>query len=193
MNRLVISPTLILFIFITFLPSSYTYAKNNWIKLKKAHVHLERPSEWKVHKNFLGFPLLLLGPIVKKSRISIGITPTDIKDFSYKVNEFRDSKKTYQKNAEKWISNKEGKIHEFFSYKKEKWKHAENIHHYGFRYSLGPTSFIEHSYYAHCQGQLFLIKVLYREKIFKKSEPEISSILESFNCQPKVESYDFGL
>ena len=94
-----------------------------------------------------------------------------------------------KKDAKKWISTKDGSIKEFFPYKKVTWKNTGNVHSYGFRYNLGEIAFVEHSYYLHCQGQLFHIKTLYREKLFKHDEKKINTVLDSFNCQSKVRSF----
>lgn len=167
---------------------------NSWIELKRARVSVDKPQSWKVFKDLLGFPLVVTSPKKKSSgRIVIGITPSDIKDYPFvkngSPNSFKDNEKTYKEDAKKWMSNKSGHIKEFFPYKKEKWQYTGDVHHYGFRYQLGEIAFVENSYYLLCQGQLFHIKTLYREKEFKKDESKIKNILNSFNCEPKVESF----
>lgn len=173
----------------------FSHAKaNSWIELKRARVSIDKPQNWKTFKDLLGFPLVVTSPKKKNSgRIVIGITPSDIKDYPFvkesDPDSFKNNYQTYRSDAIKWMSNKSGKIKEFFPYKKEKWKNTGDVHHYGFRYDLGDLTFVEHSYYLLCQGQLFHIKALYREKEFKKDEPKIRKVLNSFNCQSKVESY----
>jgi hypothetical protein len=164
-------------------------ASDSWIELERAHVSLNKPENWKTFKNLLGFPLVLVGPMKKGARITVGVTPSDIKDYPYKKNGFKKSAKTYKSDAKKWISTKDGKIKEFFPYAKTNWKHTDNVHSYGFRYDLGKIAFVERSYYLHCHGQLFHIKTLYREKLFKKEESKINNVLDSFNCKSKVRSF----
>ena len=165
------------------------YSADSWIDLKRAKVSFDKPQNWKSFKNLLGFPLVLVGPMKKGARITMGVTPSDIKDYPYKKNGFKNSAKTYKNDAKKWISTKDGSIKEFFPYKKVTWKNTGNVHSYGFRYNLGEIAFVEHSYYLHCQGQLFHIKTLYREKLFKHDEKKINTVLDSFNCQSKVRSF----
>jgi hypothetical protein len=166
-----------------------THASDSWIELKRAHVSFERPENWKSFKDLLGFPLVLVGPMKKGARITVGITPSDIKDYPYKKDGFKNSLKTYKDDAKKWISTKQGNINEFFPYKKTSWKNTGDVHSYGFRYNLGKVAFVERSYYLHCQEQLFHIKTLYREKLFRGEEKRISSVLDSFNCKSKVRSF----
>ena len=132
----------------------------------------------------MGFPLLITSPRVKGARITISVTPSDVKDFGLKDTDFSSNENTFKEDALRWLGSKSGKMREFYPYKKEKWSKDTVAHVYGWSYDLGGTTFVERSMYVLCQKQVFHIKTMYKEKYNAKDLPKINNLLKSFECQP---------
>ena len=170
---------------IVIVPIQVLFAKpTGWIDLGVAKVSFDLPKSWKKFEKVMGLPLLFTSPQVKGARITVSVTPSDVKDFGFKDTDFSKNEFTFKEDALRWLATKEGKVREFFPYKKEEWSSDTIAHIYGWKYDLGGTTFIERSMYVLCQKQVFHIKTMYKEQFNAKDQPKIDKFLKSFKCQP---------
>ena len=161
--------------------------KGGWVKLKEAHVFIKPPSKkWWVKKDVYGVPLMLMSPMKKKGRYTLSIVPTVPQKLKFDPKKLKEQQPVYRSGRNSWLANFNGKALEWFPYKKEKWKHAEEVHRIGFKYDIGGVAYVENSFYALCKGQLFILKTLYREKEFSKEAPKYEQMVKNFNCKPII-------
>jgi len=172
---------------IVIVPIQLLFAKpTGWIDLGRAKVSFELPKKWKTFEKVMGFPLVITSPRIKGARITISVTPSDVRNFGFKDSDFSKNQNTFQEDALRWIGTKKGKVKEFFPYKKEEWSKSAIAHVYGWKYDLGETTYIERSMYVLCKKQVFHIKTMYKERFNAKDQPKIDKLLKSFRCEPGV-------
>ncbi len=170
---------------IVIVPIQVLVAKpTGWIDLGRAKVSFDLPKSWKTFEKVMGLRLLIASPMKNGTRITVSITPSDIKDFGFKDTDFSRNENAYKEDAIKWLSSKKGEAKEFFPYKKEEWSKETVAHVFGWKYDLGGITFVENSMYVLCNKQLFHIKSMYKEDFDKKDAPKIKQMLKTFRCQP---------
>lgn len=170
---------------IIIIPLSHVFANSSgWIDLGRAKVSLEVPKKWKTFEKVMGFPLLVTSPMKNGTRVTVSITPSDIKNFGFKDSDFSKNENNYKEDALRWLGTRHGEAKEFYPYKKEEWSKSTIAHVFGWRYDLGGIIFVEKSMYVLCKKQLFHIKAMYKEKWNKKDAPTINEMLKSFKCEP---------
>ncbi|MBL6990894.1 MAG: hypothetical protein ISR65_14005 [Bacteriovoracaceae bacterium] len=182
--------TLLMFIFsLSPLFISQTAAKMNGkraFKIGGDNIFLWVPNNWQTAKNLFGLPLSVLGPSKFGGRPIISITPTTITKIQLDPQDLKNDQSKYRQGRQKWLDKMKGKLIKYYPYKRVVWENMTSVDQIGFRYRLSKGEFVEFSYFAICNKELFHIKTLNRVKHEKVYRATIDKILKSISCIPKL-------
>lgn len=146
---------------------------------EKGNIKVIFPNNWRATKDFMGMPLTLSGPMIKKRRAIITFTPTGLKKLKFELDE-KKSQNDYILNRKKWLQKHKGKVDKFLKHESVQFNNSSGYR-VGYQYRINNLSFKESSYYLVCKNKFFHIKYLLSEGNFRY-EKDVEKIIRSFDC-----------
>jgi hypothetical protein len=149
-------------------------------------VILDIPEGWLAAPDYLGLPLVVLGPEVSdpaEGRPVISVTPTGKKLASLAPVELEKSQKEYQDGRRAWLAKSQGSVVDFKPLKRERWAPGIESSSIGYRYRIASREFEETAYYVVCDGELYHLKSLTRKKQGREIASQVERTLRSFRCE----------
>lgn len=164
----------------------YTFSVNAEVKTYKLddiQFKILVPEKWQAAPGFYGNELALLGVFKNKRRPVIMVDRVKFDQYKFDENELSRSQKNFQQSRTEWVSKKNGKVIEFFPYKKIEWKKKNNIHSIGYSYILNKKTFVENYYFFKCDKKMFNIQTLATKAEFSENKTLFKKVFDSIECK----------
>ncbi len=153
--------------------------------LSGAKVSIEVPAQWQALPDYLGVPLMMMGPELGGGRPVISLTPTGKSYPTLKPNELDRNQGDYRDGREAWLSRRGGRSLAYLPFRSEKIGTSE-FNSIGYRYVLGPdlkNEYVEASVYVVCRGKLYHLSTLMRAAHENQYSTQIDRVVRSFACE----------
>jgi hypothetical protein len=158
-------------------------AETRRFALKDGPVSLDVPAGWQALPDYLGVPLMLMGPPVGNGRPVISLTPTGKSYATLKPDELDRNQRDYRTGREAWLARKGGRSLAYAPFRSEKVGSTE-FNSIGYRYRLaGGEEYVESSLYVVCKGKLFHLSTLVRGSHESHYSDPVERVIRSFGCE----------
>src|SRR6185437_989467 len=144
---------------LSFQPLPTYAAKGRLFELQDGKFRLDLPAQWEDEKNFLGVPLIVLGPRDRdSSRPVVTVVPTGIDASGFEDDSIKKEVRDYRKGREQYVKKHSGVILAFEPYRTESMADGVQGRSIGVRYKADGKTFIEKSYFLICKKKLYFLK-----------------------------------
>ena len=148
---------------------------------------MDLPGQWRAEENFMGAPLMVLGPFADGKRPIVIVVPTTIPAKTLTAEVFQQGQATISETRMAWLSKRRGLSLGEFPGETLTPTSGTLFHTTGHRYVVGTETgmnetFEQRTYHAVCGGKYFYISTLVHEKQFGTYIEPVKQIAESLRC-----------
>lgn len=145
------------------------------------------PDSWKEYREFLGTPVVLVGPYENSVRPVIQVTPLLAKAEKDGTENKAELETKYKTIKTDYVKRLHGEIVGFDDYEKTSWSGVKDVYSMGVTFKTDGVKVSEKSYYVLCPNDALIhIHTSVQESQMKKYSKEVESIVKSFQCGGKL-------
>lgn len=148
-------------------------------------VKLKVPGGWTPIKDFMGMPLVLVGPSKEKDAPKATIlfsAPGKNEGAVIDPAKLDDSQDEYQAGRIDWVNTHFGSIYSFIPYKKVVLPSGAEAHVIGVNYKLGDDVYQEKSYTVVCKTEIYFLKSIVPQNQLATQAATVEKTIQSFGC-----------
>ena len=148
-----------------------------------ASLDISFAQSFRLYKDFLGLPYVLIKKEKDGKNTSISITPTGVKKLDLDPLLLKENYDQYKQGRENWAKKRGQTINGFLPFKSFKNKSNALVFFAGYKYSKGNLKNVDVSYYVLCPKEAFQLKLLTQEIYYStKFQENLQSSLLNSKC-----------